>query len=145
MDWKRESIDELRTYKQRKSSLDSLRQSIAQMESDLTSIGGVPSCDGGHAGYTDPDEKIVNKIVKLEKLKKSYQVAKTNINAVERGLSVCDEEQRTILDAFYISRERGNVEKLCEQLHVEQSSIYRRKDQALRAYTIARYGITEIV
>jgi len=38
---------------------------------------------------------------------------------------------------------KGNVERLCVELYTEQSTVYRRKDVALRKFTIAMYGCLE--
>ena len=59
------------------------------------------------------------------------------------ALAVLDDEERLILDKFYIHRAKGNVGDLCERLNVEQSTVYRKRDNALRRFTIALYGVTE--
>ena len=62
---------------------------------------------------------------------------------VEGGLSVLDDEERLVLDRFYIHRAKGNVGELCERLNVEQATVYRKRDIALRRFTIALYGPLE--
>jgi hypothetical protein len=34
------------------------------------------------------------------------------------------------------------MDRLCQELDLEQSSIYRKRDQALRRFTTALYGIS---
>ena len=70
-----------------------------------------------------------------------------DINALDddtaAALAVLDEEERHILDRFYIHRANGNVERLCDELHVEVATVYRRRDKALRHFTLALYGVVE--
>jgi hypothetical protein len=39
--------------------------------------------------------------------------------------------------------ERGNIERLCKELGMEASSVYRRRDSALKHFTLAFYGVEE--
>ena len=45
---------------------------------------------------------------------------------------------------MFIHRGKGNVERLCEELNIENPpGVYKRKDRALRKFTLAMYGVTE--
>ena len=64
------------------------------------------------------------------------------INAAEEmGFAVRNYEYRA--GAADWSAEMGAPERLCKELGVETSSIYRRRDKALRHFTLAYYGIDE--
>ena len=80
----------------------------------------------------------------MKKLKTSLVYATDWVSKVERGLSALSDEDRLILDRFYINPAKGNVDRLCGELHLEKSTVYDRKDKALRRYTLARYGCVEI-
>ena len=73
---------------------------------------------------------------RLEKTEKTLGV-------IKRGLAVLTPEERLILSRFYIYREKGNPQRLCEALGVEQSSVYRRKDRALAKFIEAIYGLMD--
>ena len=62
---------------------------------------------------------------------------------MESGLGVLDEDERLVLDRFYIHRSKGNVNRLCEELGVEKPTVYRRRNRALYLFTIALYGAIE--
>ena len=49
-------------------------------------------------------------------------------------------EEKLVLQRFYLSPERGSVERLCMELGVEQSSVYRKRDKALHKFALALYG-----
>ena len=69
--------------------------------------------------------------------------AKLACNVVNTSLAALDAEERHILERFYMHRAGGHVERLCEELHLEKSQIYERKDRALRHFTLALYGVAE--
>ena len=45
-------------------------------------------------------------------------------------------------ERFYMCPEKGSVERLCSELGLESSSVYRKRDKALRRFTVALYGST---
>ena len=64
-------------------------------------------------------------------------------SVVDRALEVLDDEERLVLDRFYIHRAKGAVAELCDRLNLEKSAVYDRRDKALRHFTLALYGVTE--
>ena len=56
---------------------------------------------------------------------------------------VRENEEKLILHRLYIYPEKGGVERLCKELGMETSSIYRRRDKALKHFTLAFYGVTD--
>ena len=146
MDWKTLAIDKLKEYTVKRQSLEILPMEIAELESTMTSIkssssGASVSAKGG--GVVRNDDMLLSCIVKIEELQRNLDQAKLWIKAVDKGLAILDPTERNILDRFYISPARGNVDRMCEELFVEKSTLYKRKDVALRKFTIALYGCTE--
>lgn len=78
----------------------------------------------------EPSRELTARLKKTEK----------TLGVIKRGLAVLTPEERLVLSRFYIYREKGNPQRLCEALGVEQSSVYRRKDKALGKFTEAIYG-----
>lgn len=145
MNWKLESKEELREYEAKRMSLESVPAEIAQIRAEMSRLGGGSSSSvpvkGGISRWED---RQINLIVKCDKLETSLAYARNWVEKVERGLSVLSQEERLILDRFYIHPAKGNVDRLCGDLHLEKSAVYDRKDAALRKYTLARYGCAEI-
>ena len=52
--------------------------------------------------------------------------------------------QRRILELFYIRREYGYIQRLCQEFNESERQIYYDKDEALRRYALCRYGLTEL-
>lgn len=145
MDWRKEAISELREYEAKRDAVLNLPQDIAFLKAESVRIGGassdsVPARGGGSAW----EDKQINLIVRREKLETSLRYAKEWVARVERGLAKLSDEERLVLDRFYIKPGKGNVDRLCDELHLEKTAVYNRKDAALRHYTLACYGCVEV-
>lgn len=145
MDWRKEAISELREYEAKKAAVLSLPEDIAFLKTESVRIGGassdsVPVRGGGSAW----EDKQINLIVRREKLETSLRYAKEWVERVSRGLLQLTEEEKLILDRFYINAAKGNLDRLCDELCLEKSAVYYRKDAAVRHYTLARFGCTEV-
>ena len=145
MNWKSEAMEKLRLYEAKKQSLRSIPEEIKRLESTMKSIrsaaaDGTP-VSGGGCGRED---MMLNNIVQREELERSLEQVKMWVALVDAGLESLTEEERLILERFYINPAKGNVDKLCGELGVEQSSVYRRRDRALHHFTVCLYGCSEI-
>ena len=145
MNWKKEAIEKLKEYNARKQAIASIPMEIAQLESAVRGIRSA-SADGVaiSGGGSGREDMLLSNICKREELKRSLAAAKVWVSQVEDAMAVLNQEERLILDKFYISPARGNVDRLCGELNVEKSQVYARKDAALRHFTISLYGCTEI-
>lgn len=145
MNWKFEAIEKLKQYEAKKKALQSIPEEIRRLESAMRSIRGATSdgtpVQGGGSGRED---MILSNIVHREELERSLEQAKIWVGLVDAGLEILSAEERQILDRFYIHPARGNVDRLCEELGVEKSQVYARKDSALHHFTISLYGCSEI-
>lgn len=145
MNWKFEAIDKLKQYAARKSALQSIPEEIHRLENAMSRIrsgasGGTP-VQGGGSGKED---MYLSNIVRRQELERSLANAQSWVEFVQKGLDFLAEDERLILERFYIYPAKGNVERLCMELGCEQSTVYRRRDAALRKFTICLYGCTEI-
>ena len=144
MTWKFEAIEKLKQYEAKKQSLRSIPEEIARLESAMQSIrsataDGTP-VQGGGSGRED---MMLSNIVHREELERALEQAQKWVALVDAGLDILSEEERLILDRFYVHSAKGNVDRLCGELGVEQATAYRYRDKALRHFTISLYGGTE--
>lgn len=144
MNWKYESMEELREYEAKRMAVESIPEEIQQLRTQMVKLGGSGNSTPVKGGGSPWEDRQINLIVKMEKLKSSLSYAKEWVTKVEKGLFVLTDEERLILDRFYINPAKGNVDRLCGELCLEKSTVYERKDKALRRYTLARYGCMEI-
>ena len=145
MNWKYEAIDKLKQYAARKSAVQSIPEEIRRLEMSISGIrsstsDGTPVKGGG----SGKEDIYLSNIVRRQELERSLENAKSWVAFVQRGLDFLAEDERLILDRFYIYPAKGNVERLCMELSCEQATVYRRRDAALRKFTICLYGCTEI-
>lgn len=142
MDWKKAAESDLRTLEARRSALRNMKDRIASLK---------VSCDGLRSAFSDStpvqgggnktEDKMLNNLAEVERLKYSYAATKKLVEITERGLEGLSEDEKTVLQYFYITPISKAVDDLCERLGYEKSQIYRIKDRALYKFTIAEYGL----
>lgn len=145
MNWKYEAMEKLKSYNAKKQALRSIPEEITRLESEMRSIRSATSdgtpVTGGGSGRED---RYLSNIVHREELSRSLEQAKVWVSLVDAGLAILSQEERLVLDRFYINPARGNVDRLCGEMGIEKSQVYARKDSALHHFTISLYGCTEI-
>ena len=145
MDWKKEAINDLRQHERRKAALESLHDEILELKA-RTYGSTAPSADAVpvQGGSSTAEERLISAIDELERKKEAYHIAKRKVDAVERGLATLSSQQRDVLDKFFVHRAPGHVAALADVYHIEQSQVYRLKEEAVRDFTFARYGVGEL-
>lgn len=123
MNWKQEAIDKLRRYALMRTSRENLGQELQRLA----------------LAKQDPMDA---RVLRCE-LENALQQAELWVSQVERAMGVLLPEERLILNRCYISGERGAVDRLCGDLKAEPSTVYRKRDKALEAFTLALYGTVD--
>ena len=144
MNWKHEAIDKLKNYEAHREALENIPKELKRLESAYAGIrsattDGTPISGGGNTR----EDSMLSNIVQRDELKRRLREARLWTAQVDKALAVLGDEERLVLDRFYIHQVKGCVGGLCERLNVEQATVYRKRDSALRRFTIALYGITE--
>lgn len=144
MNWKFEAIEKLKQYEAKKRSLQNIPEEISRLESAMAAIRSA-TADGTpvQGGGSGKEDMYLSNIVRREELARSQEMAQKWVKLVDDALDILTEDDRLILDRFYIHPEKGNVERLCMDLGCEKATAYRRRDQALRTLTISLYGCME--
>lgn len=144
MNWKREAADKLRNYTAHREALNSIPQEIKRLESAYAGIRSATSDSTPvSGGGSTREDALLSNIVHREELARRLEESRLWVEMVNRAFGVLTDEERLVLDRLYIHRAKGGVGSLCEELGVEQSTAYRKRDSALRHFTIAMYGATE--
>lgn len=138
MNWKQEAIEKLKNYEGKRTALENIPEEIYRLE---LALSGLPKAAGGESiSQVEDKEQHTCNLVCREELKRALKQARIWVKTVDRALATLSEEERLVLRRVYICQEKGNVDRLCEELHLEKASVYRRRDAALRQFTIALYG-----
>lgn len=90
------------------------------------------------------DNKTLDCIAKIEKLKLNNAAVEPLIKMIEESLAMLTQTERKVLTKMIINSERGALIKLCEELNYEKSRIYQIKDAALRKFTVAMYAVESL-
>ena len=144
MNWKREAIDKLKNYEAHRQALENIPREIKRLESAYTGLRSASTENAPVSGGVGTREDcVLSNIVLRDELKRRLKEARLWTAKVDKALAVLGEEEKLVLDRFYTHPAKGNVGELCERLHVEQSTVYRKRDNALRLFTIALYGVTD--
>lgn len=144
MKWTECAIQDLRKYNYLVTSIENIPKRIEALEYAFENIKGATISPVPIKGGTSQHEdKLLDNIVERQRLQMLYTVDKMLLDIIERGLNALDENERLVLERFYINRHKDHVERLMEELNYEKSAIYELKDRALYKFTIAMYGIME--
>lgn len=145
MDWKIEAISKLRCYEARRLSAENTAEEIKQLEMTIESIrGSVKNNSAVSGGGETQDTALLNNIVRRKELQRTRRIAAGLVSQVDSALSCLSVDERLVLERFYINPAKGNVERLCDELNAEKTKVYGLKDRAIRTFTIALYGLTEL-
>ena len=144
MNWISESISDLRLYGQRKRFLENVDSQLIWLESDFAALKGcVTDSEAVDGGASRSEDHLLNNIVKRDKLRQNKELAEKFVQTIERTLYLLPRQQQEILAEFFIDRSKGHIERLMEKYHVEQSMVYKLKNEALRNFTLLRSGYIE--
>ena len=136
MDWRICAEDDLRRYKQMKigilNSKDRLRLISESVRSPKVSFSK-------HGRRVDSD--LVNAMVEKERLTNNINSAERLLAIIDRGLDSLTDEERRLLEKFYMSNSPSKMRHLSEEFGYDPRTLYRMRDRALANFTIAMYGI----
>lgn len=144
MNWKEEAAEKLRKYDAMRTATENIPQELQRLELSARAIraSGAES-PRVQTSRNRQEEQLLNNIVHRQELRWALENAKSWVKTTDHALSALSPEDRLVLSRLYVYPEKGALQRLCQDLGVEQSSIYRRRDRALRNFTTALYGTIE--
>ena len=143
MELKRKAISDLKDYTAKKAFLLNANETILDLEAQKNQIKSISADSIGSAGSGRSDI-LPGLIVAQDDMREARYLVNRWITRVERGLAVLNDDERKILDRFYIIAEKSAADRLAEDLQCDIKTVYRRKDVALRKFTLAMYGLTDM-
>lgn len=139
MRWKTVAIDELRRLESVRNSLEILPELIERQEIAIKRIrtsdpGKVVGTGGGNR------DELISAIVYRDELKLRLKENRKSVDAIEKSLESLANDEYLILDMLFIHPRKNGVDALCEELCIERSSVYERRNKALEKFTTTLYG-----
>ncbi len=144
MNWQKEAVNDLKAYEARKLSIDNMKKRIRELEQRAIKLGSLSSDVPVKGGASKSEDALINNIAERDRLNQNIDAVQCLLDIIDNGLSVLNDEERMVLNEFYINRSSQHIEKLCDELHCEQANVYRIKDRALYKFTIAMYGVIDL-
>ena len=138
MNWRNTAIEELRSYSKICEAEKSLRERLEALEARLTSTRGASlSAVPVHGGGSHYEDMLLDTIAERDAVtgELAYTVKKRKL--IERGLAVLADDEREVVDRFYINRTPDYIDALCDSLIL----CARRSARCIASRTV-RYIIT---
>lgn len=132
MNWKNEAVERLKRYEAMRACLSSLPKELARLEEDAGRIRS--------AGDAGQEDALLSNRVCYQELQGNLNRAKLWLAGMDKALGVLSRQERRILERFYIQGEKGAAGELAKEMFVDIKTVYRRKDEAIRKFTLALYG-----
>lgn len=129
MNWKHAAQQQLRSYPALLIAVENLTRELS-----------LPSAPAAATGQNSSGEPEHCAALSRQELTDALQRTKIRTENIRQAFNVLSPEEQEILSTLYFARKTGAVFDLCEQLHLEQSTVYRRRDKALHRFAQALYG-----
>lgn len=139
MRWKTVAIDELRRLESVRNSLEVLPELIERQEIAIKRIrtsdpGRVVGTGGGNR------DELISAIVYRDELKLRLKENRKSVDAIEKSLESLANDEYLILDMLFVRPRKNGIDMICEELCIERSAVYERRNKALEKFTTSLYG-----
>lgn len=144
MNWRNEAIDKLHRYDLMRNALQNIPDEIARLKAEAVAIRSASANSFFvKGGGGDREDARINNLVRRHELEETLRQVRQWLNVTDRALLALKDDERLILQRLYLYPQKGAIDLLCNELGLEQSSVYRKRDQALSRFTVAIYGFLE--
>lgn len=138
-------VIDLRELESKRAALSNIPEKIKTLEMQYGAIRSAQTdatpVIGGSGNRREDD--LINNMAMRDKLRRDYEICLRDVERLDSALARLPSNERILLERFYISRSKGYVDRLCEELGYERTQIYRLKDTALRNLGMILYGHLE--
>ncbi len=144
MDYREQAKDLLMHRNEYINARESLRNEIELLSAEKyaagTVMGDTTTCAGGSSRY---EEYMVNLITLLDEAKFRMQVVERKLKQISSGLSILDEYERDLLNAYFVYRIKTPCEQMMKKHLKDAHQIRIDKLDALEKFTRGVYGIVQ--
>lgn len=143
MQWKDEAVEKLKRYGAMQKALENIPEEIHRLETDATALRSPSAETVSVKGGGRREDALINNLAERQELEWTFKQVQQWLVITDRGLAALTPEERLVLQRMYLYPEKGAIDRLCTELGVEQATVYRKRDKALRQFTVALYGFLE--
>lgn len=141
MRWDLVAIDKLKDYNAKKNAAVHIPAEIARLEDAFSNIRSAQTdatpVDGGG---NKREDMMLSNISQRYELWNQLKNVEAELEGIETALAALTDEERLVLERFYINPKKGNADRLCEELGIERPTVYKRKEAAREKFTKLLYG-----
>ncbi len=141
MNWKEETIDKLRKYPAMVSATRSIPLELQGLEREARAVQSLQTTNKDRKNRQTLEERLMNIMVKRQELERQLDSAENWVTLMEEALKQMNEQEKKLLIMLYAKA--CSPRYICTMLQIEKSSLYRRRDAALKKLTLAMYGALE--
>ena len=138
--WKSLTIQQLETIHEKRCAVRVLEEQMAQVTEDLMRI---PASRTDRIVVTQT-KKWDDHFINLIALKEEYNANLGKLQGLVRVFDIAwaelTEEEQTLLEVFFVNKQKMAAAELSERLNVEARHIYRLRDNALARFALLFYG-----
>lgn len=144
MNWMNEAKKKLARCNYMRQSVINLPKEIEVLSSKRERLKSIRTNeDKGRGSQYFADQAMVSSLSEQQDLERALEDARKWLDPVERALSSLSEEEREVVERLCIKRKKGEAQRLCNDLFMSQSALYRLRQKALQKFTLAMYGALE--
>lgn len=141
MDWKTIVTDKLKDFGALKCAVEGIPIEMYLIDYDIEKTRSAVS--NGLPAEAVEDIQLSRRVMRKE-LERALVQAQQRVDDVEKALNALDPTDRDILDKLYILPETISISRLSKEMCMAVSTMYRKRDVALRKFTISMYGCTDV-
>ncbi len=143
MNWKTEAMEKLKKYDAMRKSVENIPEELRRLELAATGIRSAGAEEAPVRGGNRWDDTLLSIMTQKQELQWALEQAQLWVRTTNRALGTLSTEEKLILHRLYMYPEKGSLARLCSDLGMEQSSVYRKRDRALHKFTLAFYGTAD--
>lgn len=139
--WKMKCKADLFNLRKNEAAILSIPEEINMERDRMTSIKsastGTAPVQGGGTSY---EERMNNSICLIDLLSDNLRIAESDVRLTKKALAMLSDEEQRILEVLYIDKQKNGVQRLCDELCCDDSTVWRKATRALSGYCTARHG-----
>lgn len=142
MDYIREAIEQLKDYNLLVASLTTMQEQVEALKYEKENIKAqVITREPKGSRKSDPDDNIINNIFQRKVLINNIVATQKKIKCIDMSLAILDTSEQRVLNRCFIVGGKNAISDLSEELKFSPAQVYRLRDQAIRRFSKAFYGV----
>ena len=134
MNWKTEAVDRLQRY-------NALQQALLTMPKELKRLAlEADALRDSRKNTRQGQNMLLDNLVMQQQLQRALEQAELFVSVTDQALNALKPEEIQLLKRLVMDSQWGNGNELLIDLGVARSTLYKKRDKALRKFALALYG-----